>query len=39
MKQGRDPFHVDSEEESVHPWMTSLSMLGNHHSVAIYNAR
>lgn len=39
VKQGRDPFYVDPEEESVHPWMTSQSMLGNHHSVVIYNAR
>jgi hypothetical protein len=39
VKQGRDPFYADSEEEAMHPWMTPLSMLGNHGIVIIYNAR
>jgi len=39
VEQGRDPFYADSEEEAMRPWMTPLSMLGNHRSVIIYNAR
>ncbi|RDL42174.1 uncharacterized protein BP5553_02153 [Venustampulla echinocandica] len=39
VEQGRDPFYADCEEEAMRPWMTPLSMLGNHHSVIIYDAR
>jgi hypothetical protein len=40
VEQGRDPFYEQSGEESnLRPWMTPLSLLGNHRSVIIYDAR
>lgn len=35
---GRDPLH-DSQEGAIRPWMTPLSLLGNHGTVIIYDAR
>lgn len=39
VEQGRDPFYGDSPEERLRPWMTPLSMIGNHCDAVIYNAR
>ncbi|KPM46184.1 hypothetical protein AK830_g244 [Neonectria ditissima] len=39
VERGRDPFYADSEEEAMRPWMTPLSMLGNHKCVIIYSAK
>ncbi|KAL5322942.1 hypothetical protein ACEPPN_010922 [Leptodophora sp. 'Broadleaf-Isolate-01'] len=39
VERGRDPFYADAEEEALRPWMTPLSLLGNHHSVILYDAR
>lgn len=39
VKQGRDPFYADSEKDAMRPWMTPLSMMGNHQSIIIYSAR
>ncbi|KFZ20687.1 hypothetical protein V502_03070 [Pseudogymnoascus sp. VKM F-4520 (FW-2644)] len=39
VKRGRNPLSADCDEEAMRPWMTPLSMLGNHRSVIIYNAR
>lgn len=37
MKQGRDPFY--EEDELLPPYMTPLSLLGNHRSVIFYSSR
>ncbi|OIW29093.1 hypothetical protein CONLIGDRAFT_670792 [Coniochaeta ligniaria NRRL 30616] len=39
--QARDPMYEDPQEEKekMRPWMTPLSMLGNHRSVIIYDAK
>ncbi|KAF7550318.1 hypothetical protein G7Z17_g5789 [Cylindrodendrum hubeiense] len=39
VEQSRDPFYADSEEDAMRPWMTPLSMLGNHKCVIIYSAK
>lgn len=39
VETARDPFYADCEEEAMRPWMTPLSMLGNHRSVIIYSAK
>jgi hypothetical protein len=40
VRQGRDPFYTeDKPEEMMRPWMTPLSMLGNHQCVLLYDAR
>ncbi|KAK3367552.1 hypothetical protein B0H63DRAFT_535542 [Podospora didyma] len=44
VKQGRDPFYegLDNEDpyaQHTKPWMTPLSMLGNHGTVIIYSAK
>lgn len=39
VRQGWDPFYSDNEDEMLLPWMTPLSMLGNHQTVIIYNAK
>lgn len=39
VRQGRSPFYSEEEDEMLRPWMTPLSMLGNHDTVIIYNAR
>ena len=37
VERGRDPFHEDGT--LLPPYMTPLSLLGNHQSVIFYNAR
>ncbi|KAB8207924.1 hypothetical protein BDV34DRAFT_223123 [Aspergillus parasiticus] len=47
IEQGRDPFHIcpgddDYEDEDgpyMRPWVTALSLIGNHQSVILYDAR
>ncbi|OGM41830.1 hypothetical protein ABOM_009640 [Aspergillus bombycis] len=47
IEEGRDPFHIcpgddDYEDEDgpyMRPWVTPLSLLGNHQSVILYDAR
>lgn len=39
VEQGRNPMYDDEDEISMRPWMTPLSMMGNHRSVIIYDAR
>ncbi|QMW44378.1 hypothetical protein G4B11_007798 [Aspergillus flavus] len=47
IEQGRDPFYIgpgddDYEDEDgpyMRPWMTALSLVGNHQSVILYDAR
>lgn len=39
VKQGRDPFYEENENELLPPHMTTLSLLGNHRSVIFYNSR
>ena len=39
VKQGRDPFYSDDDNERLLPCMTSLSLLGNHQTVIVYNAK
>ncbi|KFY41428.1 hypothetical protein V494_03006 [Pseudogymnoascus sp. VKM F-4513 (FW-928)] len=39
VERSRDPFYSDEEDEAMLPWMTPLSMLGNHRSVIIYSAK
>lgn len=36
---GRNPFYADDEDERMKPWMTPLSMIGNHETSIIYSAR
>lgn len=45
VKEGRNPLYDDLEDEDegmkggMRPWMTPLSLLGNHRSVIIYDAK
>ncbi|KAK7416173.1 hypothetical protein QQX98_005370 [Neonectria punicea] len=39
VERGRDPFYAGSKEDAMRPWMTPLSMLGNHKCVIIYSAK
>ena len=39
VEQGRNPIYDDEDEISMRPWMTPLSMMGNHRSIIIYDAR
>lgn len=36
---GRNPFYAEDEDEMMKPWMTPLSMIGNHETSIIYSAR
>ncbi|KAJ6443847.1 cortical patch protein [Purpureocillium lavendulum] len=38
-RQGRDPFYSEEDEDALRPWMTPLSMIGNHCSALLYDAR
>lgn len=35
----RDPFYMEDERETLRPWMTPLSLMGNHSTVLIYDAK
>lgn len=37
--QARNPMYAEEESEKMRLWMTPLSMLGNHQSVIIYDAK
>lgn len=39
VKQGRDPFYKEDEDNQLPTYMTPLSLLGNHRSVIFYNSR
>ncbi|KAK7433043.1 hypothetical protein QQZ08_000516 [Neonectria magnoliae] len=39
VEQGRDPLYAGSKEDAMRPWVTPLSMLGNHKCVMIYSAK
>lgn len=39
VKRGRDPFYEDDGDDQLPPYMTPLSLLGNHRSVIFYNSR
>ncbi|KJZ76373.1 hypothetical protein HIM_04102 [Hirsutella minnesotensis 3608] len=39
VEQGRDPFWDESPAGRLRPWMTPLSMIGNHCDAIIYDAR
>ncbi|KAE8168559.1 hypothetical protein BDV40DRAFT_307227 [Aspergillus tamarii] len=47
IEQGRDPFHImpgddgyeDEDGPYMRPWVTALSIIGNHQSVIVYDAR
>jgi hypothetical protein len=39
VERGRDPFYTESDSESMRPWMTPLSLLGNHQTVIIYDTK
>ena len=39
VERGRDPFYEGEDEVALRPWMTPLSLLGNHQSVIIYDAK
>ena len=39
VEQGRDPLYLEEEREMLKPWMTPLSMMGNHQTSLIYSAR
>ncbi|KAK4233850.1 hypothetical protein C8A03DRAFT_19145 [Achaetomium macrosporum] len=39
VREGRNPMHDGDPAAHMRPWMTPLSMLGNHDSVIIYDAK
>lgn len=39
VEDGRNPFYAEDEDEMMKPWMTPLSMIGNHETSIIYSAR
>jgi hypothetical protein len=39
IEYARDPFYSSNEKETMRPWMTPLSGLGNHRTVILYDAK